>query len=343
MNEIWWQDAWPDFSQTAMNIGHAEYPGDQCYICAWKDDDIYDVYVATPSAGARTYSGDAPLIVSEYGYWEYGGLGSTSDVHRKDGEADMLGQAWNHQEGHHLNRGLSNMCGDGLWVAFDYLAYESGAMDKLRLPKFSYYFYQSQRDPNLDLSYLGIDSGPMVFIANYWTPGSPTDVSVFSNCEQVKLYVNDVLQDTRYPDTGQNTANLLHPPFSFSGLTWESGELKAEGLVDGQMVATHIVNTPGSADSLLVEFDITEVPANGSETIFVYASILDSAGMLVPDASNEVTFSVSGQATLASPATVDAEARIATALIRVSDQPGLIIVTATASGLDSDDASITSQ
>jgi hypothetical protein len=41
-------------------------------------------------------------------------------------------------------------------------------------------------------------------------------------------------------------------------------------------------------------------------------------------------------------ATVDAEAGIATALIRVSDQPGPITVTATASGLTTDDASITS-
>jgi hypothetical protein len=31
-----------------------------------------------------------------------------------------------------------------------------------------------------------------------------------------------------------------------------------------------------SADSPLVEFDVTDVPANGSETIFVYASILDT-------------------------------------------------------------------
>jgi beta-galactosidase len=211
------------------------------------------------------------------------------------------------------------------------------------LPKFSYYFFQSQHDPDIDLSYLGIDSGPMVFIANYWTTSSPTTVKVFSNCEEVKLYKNDVLQATQSPDTGGDNDNLQHPPFTFSSLTWESGELKAEGLIGGQVVATHIVRTPGSADSLFVEFDVTDVPANGSETIFVYASIVDSADTVVPDASDEVTFSVSGEATLASPATVDAEAGIATALIRVSDLPGLITVTATASGLTTDDASITSQ
>jgi len=353
LNETWWTD--PDYTPTAVSIGHAEYPGDQCYVAGWKDGGmwgepaLYDIFICTPSAGAEDYTGPLPLIVSEHGHWEYGGHPSTSDVHRAaglpgpygGGEADMLQQAWNHQESHHLNRGLSNMCGDGVWVGMDYMAYPSGVLDKFRLPKFSCYFWQSQRDPNLIIP--GIDSGPMVYIANYWTSSSPTDVRVYSNCDQVKLYINDVLQDTRNPDTSEPTANLLHPPFTFASLTWQSGELKAEGLIGDEVVATHIVNTPGSADSLLVEFDITDVPANGSETIFVYASILDTNGTVVPDASNEVTFSVTGQASLVSPATVDAEAGIATALIRVSDLPGLITVTATASGLDNDNASITSE
>ncbi|MBN1764385.1 MAG: DUF4982 domain-containing protein [Sedimentisphaerales bacterium] len=338
------------YAQTAMDIGHAEYPGDQCYVSAWMYDSIYDIYIATPTAGARSYSGNKPLIISEHGHWEYGGgSGSTSDVHRADdipgdsfggGEEPMLQQAWNHQESHHLNRGLSNMCGDGLWVGIDYGAWPSGVYDFLRLPKFSAYFWQSQRRADLDLSYLDIDSGPMVFIANNWAASSPTDVKVFSNCEQVKLYINDVLQDTRSPDTAYPTANLAHPPFTFEGLTFQAGELKAEGLINGQVVASHTVQTPGSASSIWVEFDITDVPANGSESIFVYAYVHDSKGMVVPDASNEITFSVTGESALVTPSTVSAEAGIATALIRVSDQPGTILVDATSSGLTAGSASI---
>jgi hypothetical protein len=336
------------YAGTAVGIGHAEYPGSQCYIAGWKFDSTYDIFIATPTAGARTYSGSKPLIIDEYGHWEYGGDGCASDVHRGNvgdkyfyGETAMLNQIVNHQDGHNLNRGMSNMCGDGLWVGIDYGPYPSGVLDPFRLPKFSYYFWQSQRDPNLIIPC--IDSGPMVFIANYWTAGSPNDVRVYSNCEQVKLYVNDVLQGNRTPDTGYPTANLLHPPFTFSGLTFHAGELKAEGLINGEVVATHVVRTPGSAKSLSVEFDANDVPANGSETLFVYASILDANGTLVPTASNNVTFSVTGPASLASPATIKAEAGIATALVRVSDQPGLITVTAAASGLDGDSDTITSK
>ncbi|MGD0551749.1 MAG: glycoside hydrolase family 2 TIM barrel-domain containing protein [Sedimentisphaerales bacterium] len=335
------------YATNAVNYGHTEYPGS--YISGWAFSATYDIFIATPSAGARTYSGSKPLIVDEYGQWEYQQAGNLyTNVHRGYvgdyvyGEAAMLNQAANHQNGHNLNLGMSNMCGDALWVGIDYGPYPQGVLDPFRLPKFSYYFFQSQRDPNVAIA--GIDSGPMIHIANYWTASSPTPVKVYSNCEQVNLYINNVLIATQYPDTDVNSTNLLHPPFTFTGLTFQSGELKAEGLIGGQVVATHTVKTPGTATALSVAFDVNNVPANGSETIAVNASIVDSNGTLVPTASStNVTFSVTGQAALASPAIIRSEAGIATGYIRVTDQPGVITVTATASGLTSDDAAITSE
>ena len=347
LNETWWTD--PNYTPTAMSIGHSEYPGNQCYIAGWKDGGmwgepaLYDIFIATPSAGARTYDGPLPLIVSEHGHWEYGGLSSTSDVHRGDGEAAMLQQAWNHQESHNLNRSLSNMCGDGVWVGMDYMTYPSGIMDKFRLPKFSYYFWQSQRDPNIVIP--GLNSGSMVFIGNYWTVSSPTTVKVFSNCEQVKLYINDVPVATRNPDNDANSTNLLHPPFTFSGVTWASGELKAEGYIGGQVVATHVVKTPGAAASLDIRFDMSHVPpeANG-DIIFVQVCVLDSNGTIVPDANNTITLAISsGPAYIVGPDQINAEAGIATFLIRTTNQSGEINISSTASGLIGDTAGITTQ
>jgi hypothetical protein len=338
------------YATNAVIYGHAEYPGS--YISGWKYDTTYDIFIATPSAGARTYSGSKPLIVDEYGEYEYDVAGNYySDVHRGDigsgyyGEAAMINQAANHQNGYNLNLGMSNMCGDALWVGIDYGPYPQGVLDSFRLPKFSYYFFQSQRDPNIVLP--GIDSGPMVHIANYWTASSPTPVKVFSNCDQVALYLNNVLIATQYPDNDVNSTKLPHPPFTFTGLTFQSGTLTAQGLIGGQVVATHIVTTPGAATALSVAFDldVNDVfPANGSETIAVNASIVDANGTLVPTASyTSVNFSVTGPATMASPTAITAEAGIATGYIRVTNQPGLITVTATASGLTSGSASITSE
>ncbi len=341
LNETWWTDT--DYTPTAVSIGHQEYPGS--YIAGWKDDTQYDIFIATPTAGARTYNGPRPLIVSEYGHWEYGGDGCASDVHRgysgskyASGEAAMLAQAANHIDGYSQNLGMSNLCGDGLWAGIDYGPYPSGALDLYRLPKFSYYFWKSQRDP--DITFPGLDCGPMVFIANYWQSASPLPVTVYSNCQQVRLYLNGALLSVQSPDPG---TNLPHPPFTFSGLTWASGTLRAEGLINGQVAAEHSVRTPGTARSLSVALDAKDIPANGSESIFVYASILDNNGTLVPSASNSVTFSVTGPASLVGPAVVKAEAGVAAALVRVTDVPGLIMISASARNLASGSASFTSQ
>ncbi len=232
------------------------------------------------------------------------------------------------------------MCGDGLWVGFDYVPYPQGVIDKIRVTKFSYYFFQSQRDPNLITP--DVNSGPMVYIANYWTSSSPRDVNVFSNCEQVKLYINNVLQGTRVPNSGYPNSNLLHPPFSFSGLTWQAGELKAEGYIGGNLVATHIVRTPGTAGAIVVSFDASEMAADGSDIIFVYASVVDANGTVVPGNSSYITFNVTGPATLVSPSVIRAEAGISTALIRSSTRPGQITVTAAVAGLSSGTANINS-
>ena len=270
--------------------------------------------------------------------FDFGALGDAasndnSDVRLGDGELPMISQANNHQESHHLNHGLANMCGDGVFCATDYLAYPSGTIDKFRLPKFSYYFWQSQRDPNLFIP--DIDLGPMVFIANYWTNSSPTDVKVFSNCQQVKLYLNDNLIATQDPDTGANTDHLLHPPFTFTGLTWQAGELKAEGYIGGQLVASHAVTTPSSAVSLDIEVNSgTKAPQAGGDIFFVYAHILDANGVLVSNASDHVTIEIeSGPAYLVSPDQVEAEGGIASFLLRTTEETGNINLRATSSDL----------
>jgi beta-galactosidase len=351
------------YANNAYNIGHAEYPGypgNPCFVAGWEitGTSYPDIYICTPSHGARSYSGSKPLIIDEYGEYEYSTSkssdNSTSNVNRASwvgggdvvyyGESGMLQQAANHQNGLNLNRGMSNMCGDGLWVSFDYANYEQGVIDKLRVPKFSYYFFRSQRDPNLIIP--GVDSGPMVYIANYWTSTSPSSVKVYSNCEQVKLYINNVLIATQNPDTDANSTNLLHPPFTFTGLTWASGELKAEGYIGGNLVATYIVNTPGTANSIVVSFDRSGLVADGSDIIFAYASVVDANGTVVPtygdNSTEQITFNVTGPVTLVSPSVIRAEAGIATALLRSTTQPGQVSVTATASGLSSSSGNITS-
>ena len=320
------------FAQRAMQIGHEEFPGDQCFVAGWKFPSIYDVYLRATQHGARNYSDKTPLVISEYGHWDYGEGNSSSDVERRDGETDMLVQARNHQESLNLNRGLPFLSGDGLWVGLDFQTYPSGVIDYFRLPKFSYYFYQSQRDPHLIFD--GIDSGPVVFVANYWTENSPRTVTVYSNCERVDLLLNEKLVASQQPDSGSVAKSLLHPPFTFVNVPWQPGELKAIGYLDGKAAVSQTRRTPGEATAIEITFDLEgDAMANGEDMFFAYAKIVDQNGTLVPDANNQISFQVSGSGFLFSPAIVGAEAGIATALIRTTTQPGQIVIKAEAGGL----------
>jgi beta-galactosidase len=66
---------------------------------------------------------------------------------------------------------------------------------------------------------------------------------------------------------------------------------------------------------------------------FVYASIVDENGTIVPDEVKEISFRVTGSGILISPERIATEAGIATALIRTTTQSGQIIIRAETEGL----------
>jgi len=322
LNETWWTD--PEYSPNAYSIRHEEYPGDQCYISGWKDDDVYDIFIATPSAGARSYIGDKPLIISEHGHWQFGGASSLSDVNRNDGELRMLRQELNHRSSLGQNLELDHLCGDGLWAGIDLAQYPSGVIDNFRLPKFAHYFWQSQRDPQV--IHPNLDSGPIAFIANYWTENSPRDIKVYSNCDEVELYLNDQLIEKRTPDGGFTNSFVAHPPFTFQGIEWEAGELKAIGYIDGLEQASYKVYTPDQPAYIEIFIDTVgyKMVEGTHNILFAYASIMDEEGVLIPDANTTVQFSINGPGEAVSPTEIQTEAGIATFMIRTGQNPGTI-------------------
>ncbi len=333
-----------DFIQRSMDAAHEEYPGNQMYGCGEGNDNILDIYISSSQHGVRDYSGSKACIISEYGDWEYGGMSSSSRVTREDGENAMLTQYENHLEALNLNRGVSWLTGDALWVMFDYngfVALIAGIVDFYRVPKFSYYFYRSQHDPGLEIE--GVNTGPMVKIASNWISGSSGNVLVFSNCEQVKLYKDGDVIGTQSPESGSAYQNIPNPPFKFNLGSFQPGELKAEGLIGGQVRATDIVRTGGSASSISIKIDTAGIPlqADGSDIALVYAYILDDNNSLVVTAKNSVSFSVSGPGKLLGPNPQNAHAGIAMIYLQTTQNSGVVIVSASSSNLGSDEGSVT--
>ena len=330
------------FMEELHNIAHAEYPGENVYSCGWKDD-VYDIYLEARQhriLRPHPYK-EKPITVSEYGDWEYysknAGLNQdklpndlrlelSSRQARASGEKRMLNQANNLQEAHNDNLSM-RAYSDSYWVMYDYnRGYhdnieESGIMDIFRLPKFGYYFYQSQRD---------LSDGPVLDIATYWNDKSPTNVKVFSNTDEVKLYLNDKLIATQKPDSDKNTDKLSHPPFTFKVDKFEAGTLKAAGFVNGKEVAEDVVKTPKEATRLKMWLDESgKAPESGqNDVLFLYVAAVDDNGTVIPDFSDEIKLNINGNVEIMNLGKIEAEAGIATALIRIGTTKENVKVTA---------------
>lgn len=353
LNESWMSEP---FIDSLTKIIGEEYPGAKS--AGWQEYG-YDIYLQARQHRLEHYKTPAkPYIVSEYGDWEYyamnAGLNQTAwaDLLQadrssrqllSDGEKRLLQQAANIQEAHNDNFNTPAFA-DGFWVMFDYnRGYapdleSSGIMSIDRLPKYSYYFYQSQRDPS-EVSDK-FTSGPMVFIANEWTEKSTTDVRIFSNADAVELFLNGKLIGKQLAADNKNspiTKNLKHPPFTFALKQFEAGELKALAYVGTKVVAEHKVFTPGAPARLKVTLDSSgKAPQAGvKDVVFVYAQLVDAKNNPVPANNIDITFSLEGDGKLISPATVSTSGGYASALVEVGNSPGDIKVSAQAEALDS--------
>ncbi len=296
-----------DWLETAYQIAHEELPGDQCFTFGDAYPDSWRGW-------------DVKEFIREYGDWGFGGNESTSRHTRGEGDAVLLQQAWNFQWCHNDNwRAWSDpqrtFYGDATWCMFDYnrgyfwKQEQSGMMDIFRLPKFVYYFFQSQRDPSIVRN--DIESGPMVFVASDWTKRpSSTKVIVYSNCDEVCLAINGEVFATQKPDSGPDTKysdwdaniaatvgqrydatggnpfdggnarNLDRPPFTFFDVPYRAGVVEATGYIGGIPVAKHGVRTPETPEKLSVEFDTQGVGlcADGADAIFVRINVIDKFG-----------------------------------------------------------------
>lgn len=327
-----------EFISRTNAIAHEEYPGDQCYSCGWVRG--YDVFIQARQHGGCTAVTDHPCVVSEYGDWEYyamtAGLNqeawerlapdeSNSRQLRWHGERALLQQAANFQEAHNDNL-RTGAFADGLWVMYDYnRGYapdieSSGCMDIFRLPKYSYYFFRSQRSPAERLT--SFDSGPMVFIATEWTESSATDVRIFSNCDEVELQLDGALIERRPPDRNRMSTHLAHPPFTFRLGRFTPGTLQAVAYLGGREVARHEVRTPGIVERMQLSVDLSgRAPdRNGRDVLFCRASLQDVRATVVATAWENVAFGASGDASLVGANPFSSDAGIAS--IPVRTEPG---------------------
>ena len=202
---------------------------------------------------------------------------------------DNVSAPWGatHEEAWSLVKKYDFVSGMFIWTGFDYLGEPTpydwpsrssyfGIVDLAGFPKDVYYMYQSEwtTKPVLHL-----------FPHWNWAAGQKIDVWVYTNCDEVELFLNGKSMGMKM------RGNELHLMWQ---LTYEPGTLKAVGK-KGSEVLIEERKTASEAAKIVLEPDRKTISADDRDLSFVTVKVLDKNGTLVPDAGNLVHFKLAGE------------------------------------------------
>ena len=365
LNETWYPE---DFAKNTRDIVDQEYPYPYCYSgcdSGARGKEHFPILFTHPSYDGKSW-GDKnanPKITYFTREWgdnvdDWSSHNSPSRVARNWGEQPMLIQAQ-----HYANPTYTYTCYDALyrtprqhvggclWHSFDHQRgyhpdpFYGGLMDVFRQPKYSYYMFKAQRSPQKQERLF--ETGPMVYIAHEMTPFSGKDVTVYSNCDEVRLtflkdgktytYNKPVVKEgmpspvITFPDV----YDFMTDKVMSRKKKQDEVFLRAEGLIDGKVVATHEVHPARRPEKVLLWVDNENVnlKADGSDFVTVVAAIADKNGNIKRLNNYYVKFHVEGEGRilgdagiLANPAPV--KWGTAPVLIQSTLRPGKIKITA---------------
>lgn len=365
------------FAKKAHELVHEEYPFSGAYTVCDNNalgQNYYDVLYA------QDYNADyvhetRSFFCREFGdnVDDFNSQNSTSRAARSWGEQAQLVQAKNYAQSDYekyttwetLCQQPAQFVGGALWAGFDHQRgyandpFYGGLTDVFRQKKYSYYMFGSQRD-------VTSENEPMIFIANEMTPFSNAEVTIFTNCEEVRLTVYEGQQVLRkfantpvstyvlMPD-GQPTQSethgkmsMPHPYVTFKDIfnfkdmksMYRGGKkykssLVAEGLIDGKVVASTRKVPANRPNKLVLSIQDSGIPltANGSDFVVVVASIVDERGTVKRLHENAVEFVISGEGEIIGDQSIEANPKrisfgTAPLLVRSTTKAGKIKIMA---------------
>ena len=185
------------------------------------------------------------------------------------------------------------IAGEFIWTGFDYIGeptpYEwpakssyFGIIDTANFPKDIFYFYQSKWNAG----------GPtMVHIVpmnwTNWTAGQAVKVLVYTNADSVELFLNSKSQGSKVMDIANTGKLQWSVPFA-------TGTLEAKATKGGAVVVSEKLQTAGAAAALVATVDRASIAADGRDLAYVEVDVVDAQGVIVPQASNTIDFTITG-------------------------------------------------
>jgi beta-galactosidase len=242
-----------------------------------------------------------------------------------------------------------------VWTGFDYIGEPTpldsvarsscfGIVDLAGLKKDRFYLRQAKWRAEL----------PMAHILPHWTwperGGQMTPVHVYTSGDEAELFLNGV-------SLGRKAKAQPEYRLRWDDVLYEAGELVVVAYKDGQEWATDSVETAGDATQLALTADRSALNASGEDLVYLTLRVTDAEGRLVPQATNEISFQVSGPGEIVATDNGDptdrqvfssplrkATSGMALAIVRArAGQRGEITVSATASGLSEVSATVSVQ
>lgn len=363
LNETWYP---ADFAKNTRDIVDAEYPYPYCYSGSDSEargHENFPVYFAHPANmqdASKEIDPTKTYFTREWGdnVDDWSSHNSPSRVARNWGEQPMRVQAQHYACPYYpvtsydvLYKQSPQHVGGCLWHSFDHQRgyhpdpFYGGLMDVFRQPKYSYYMFMAQRPAVKNDRNAG--SGPMVYIAHEMTPFSGKDVTVYSNCDEVRLTFNKGGKTYTYKKD-KNRPGMPSPVITFPDVydfmmdkafsrTQKQDDvyLLAEGLIDGKVVATHKVVPARRPEKILLWLDNegTDLKADGSDFVTVVAAVADKNGNIKRLNNYNIRFSIEGEGrllggpgVLANP--VPVKWGTAPVLVQSTLKPGKIRITA---------------
>lgn len=122
--------------------------------------------------------------------------------------------------------------------------------------------------------------------------GKSLQVAVYSRCDTVRLELNGKV-------IGEKPVSAETKLTAKFDVSYQPGELRATGLINGKAVANTTLKTTGPSKRLRLSADRSAIRADRNDLSYISVEIVDGQGALVPDAATPVRFTVTGAGELA--------------------------------------------
>ena len=194
-----------------------------------------------------------------------------------------------HAESWKLVKKYPHIAGMFVWTGFDYLGEPTpfwwpsrssyfGIVDLAGFPKDVYYMYKSEWSEDTVLH---------IFPHWSWKAGDTVDIWAYYNQgDEVELFLNG-----RSLGIKKKAADEMHV---FWRTVFTPGTLKAVSRLNGKTILEKEIQTAGKAVSIRLKAQRTRLDFDDQELGFITAEVVDQNGILVPDASHLLQFSVEG-------------------------------------------------